>query len=79
MRLFRRGERSGSSGRLPLGNWRKPTRSWANSDCVEVGQFADRVVGVRDSKSAEVHVLAFGVSQWSDFVADVRAGRVPLR
>ena len=76
MRLFRRGRRSGSSGRDSTGNWRKPTRSWANSDCVEVGQLVGGVVGVRDSKSARGPVIGFAANGWSAFLADVRAGRV---
>ena len=78
MRLSRRGERHGSSGRMLQGNWRKPTRSWANSDCVEIGQLADGVVGVRDSKSARGSILTFDAEKWSDFLADVRAGRIPM-
>jgi hypothetical protein len=77
MRLFRRGERTGDCGRTPTGNWRKPTRSWANSDCVEVGQLAGGGVGVRDSKNPRNPVLTFAVSGWNAFVADVRAGRIP--
>jgi hypothetical protein len=79
MRLFRRGERSGSSGRMPQENWRKPARSWANSDCVEVGQLAGGVVEVRDSKSGRGPVLTFEAGKWNDFLAAVRAGRTAGR
>jgi Domain of unknown function (DUF397) len=78
MRLFRRGERAGSFGETPMGNWRKSTRSWANGNCVEVGQLAGGVVGVRDSKSAQGPVLKFEVGKWNDCLADVRTGQVPL-
>jgi hypothetical protein len=78
MRLFRRGERTGSSGKASMGNWRKSSRSWANGDCVEIGRLAGGAVGVRDSKGARGPVLTFEVGKWNDFLADVRAGRVPL-
>lgn len=78
MRLFRRSERAGNSGKALKGNWRKPTRSWSNGECVEIGQLAGGLVGVRDSKSAQGPVLAFEVGGWNGFLADVRAGRVPL-
>lgn len=78
MRLFRRVERTASSDQALAGNWRKSIRSWANGDCVEIGQPAGGVIGVRDSKTAGRLVLAFDSGKWNDFLADVREGRVPL-
>ncbi|GAA1504374.1 hypothetical protein GCM10009827_017070 [Dactylosporangium maewongense] len=41
--------------------------------CVEVATLANQVL-VRDSKDPNGAVLAFTVSEWSDFVAGVKRG-----
>jgi hypothetical protein len=76
MRLSSRRERSDNSDQADPRNWRKATRSWANSDCVEIGQLAGDVVGVRDSRNPGGPVISFDAGQWKAFLAEVRAGRV---
>lgn len=78
MRFFSRGDRTESSDLVCPGSWRKATRSWANGDCVEIGQLAGGLVGVRDSGDRRGPVIAFDPGGWGDFLANVRAGRVPL-
>jgi predicted secreted Zn-dependent protease len=53
--------------------WRKSTRSGAAGHCVEVAD-APASVLVRDSKDATGPVLAFERSNWTGFIAGVRAG-----
>ncbi len=78
MRLFRRGARTGSSGRLPPVIWRKGSMSWANGDCVEIAQLVDGVIGVRDSTRPRGPVLELTEGGWTAFLGRVRAGRLPL-
>jgi hypothetical protein len=54
--------------------WRKPRRSNASGNCVEVGTAPGRrVVGVRDSKQGgRGPVLEFTVPVWQAFLADMR-------
>ncbi|WBB73655.1 DUF397 domain-containing protein [Micromonospora sp. WMMD1128] len=47
--------------------WRKPTRS-GQSECVEVADNLDGVVGVRDSKDPAGPVLTFAPDAWRAFV-----------
>ena len=79
MRLFKRGARIGGTGRESVEGWRKAGRSWANGDCVEVGQFSDGVVAVRDSRRLRGPVLEFDVHQWTVFVGGVRNGEFDCR
>lgn len=77
MRRLSRGQGTGDFGDS-TGSWRKSARSWANSDCVEIGQPADGVVAVRDSMSPRGAVLQFNSDKWNAFLADVRVGRFSL-
>lgn len=77
MRPMKRDEGTSNVDRPP-GSWRKSTRSWANSDCVEVGQLADAVVAVRDSRSPLGPILEFNVNNWNAFLAALRGGRASL-
>jgi predicted secreted Zn-dependent protease len=53
--------------------WRKSTRSAAAGHCVEVANVTAAVL-VRDSKDANSPVLTFATSEWSGFIAGIRAG-----
>lgn len=53
-------------------NWRKSSRSTANSQCVEARY--DGQVRVRDSKNPTGPSLDFGPQPWQAFVDGVRAG-----
>jgi hypothetical protein len=52
--------------------WMKSSRC-DNASCVEVARIGEDV-GIRDSKLAGGPILTFSRSQWSSFVAGVRAG-----
>jgi hypothetical protein len=54
--------------------WRKSSFSWANSDCVEIGQLTGGVIGVRDSKNVKGPVLGFTQGEWDAFVGGVLNG-----
>lgn len=57
----------------PAGSiWRKASFS-GNNGCVEVADTSDHV-WVRDTKDREGPVLAFTRSEWTAFLAGVRAG-----
>jgi predicted secreted Zn-dependent protease len=53
--------------------WRKSTRSGAAGHCVEVANIPSAVL-VRDSKDAGGPVLTFAATEWTGFVAGIRAG-----
>lgn len=54
-------------------NWRKPRRSFANGNCVEVADAA-RIVLVRDTEDRGGTVLAFGAGAWAEFTKGLQAG-----
>jgi Domain of unknown function (DUF397) len=55
--------------------WRKSDRCSYGPDCVEVAMRPDGTVGVRDSKDPGGPVLEFTGSEWTAFLAGVRAGQ----
>ncbi|MBM0233274.1 DUF397 domain-containing protein [Micromonospora sp. STR1_7] len=57
-------------------NWRKPKRSSAQGNCVEVADNLPDVIGVRDSKDASGPALRFRPEQWSTFVEATRTHRL---
>ncbi len=59
--------------------WRKSSYSGASGgDCVEIAQFPDTAMAVRDSKDPDGAVLAFAPEEWRSFVAGVKAGEFDL-
>lgn len=46
--------------------------------CVEVGRLADGQVAVRDSKDRSQPALIFTVTEWTAFIAGVKAGEFTL-
>jgi hypothetical protein len=55
-------------------NWVKSSLSFANGNCVEVADFADGSVGVRNSRDAGGLVLRFTPDEWHAFLGGVRNG-----
>jgi hypothetical protein len=54
--------------------WTKPSRSFANGNCVEVRADPAGTVAVRDSKDRSGPVLSFSREQWDAFLAAIRDG-----
>ena len=53
--------------------WKKSSRSFSNSNCVEVDTDG-AVVAVRDTKDRGGPVLKFSPAEWLAFIASVKAG-----
>jgi uncharacterized protein DUF397 len=53
--------------------WKKPSRSGAGNNCVEVADL-DGGCAVRDSKNPTGPALMFTATEWAAFTAGVRAG-----
>ena len=65
---------------LSRAEWRKSSYSSSNGgQCVEVAEFPDTVIAVRDSKDPEGPKLVFAVGEWRSFVAGVKAGEFGSR
>jgi hypothetical protein len=59
--------------------WRKSSYSGnGGGNCVEVAQFPDPAVAVRDSKNPDGHMLVFTPDEWRAFIAGVRSGEFDL-
>lgn len=55
-------------------SWVKSSLSYANSDCLEVANLPEGIVGVRDSKDAQGPILRFTSDEWHAFVGGVQNG-----
>lgn len=53
--------------------WRKPTRSQANGNCVEVADGFRSVVPVRDSKDPDGAALVFPAEEWTAFISSLKS------
>ncbi len=60
-----------------MSKWFKSSKSWANSQCVEVN-ISDTVVSVRDSKNPEGPCLEFTRDEWTAFVEGAKTGEFDL-
>lgn len=58
--------------------WRTSTYTGANGNCVEVAQFPDAAIGVRDSKDPDGPKLLFSSGEWRAFTAGIKAGELGL-
>jgi uncharacterized protein DUF397 len=54
--------------------WVKSSLSFANGNCVEVAQFADGEVGVRNSRHPDEAVLRFTADEWHAFIGGAHKG-----
>jgi hypothetical protein len=57
-------------------SWVKSSASHANGNCVEVADLRDGIVGVRNSRHADMGgpILAFTPDEWHAFIGGVRNG-----
>jgi hypothetical protein len=55
-------------------NWRKPSRSEPDGNCVAFATTHDGAVGVRDSKDPTGPVLTFNADDWRALLAHARNG-----
>lgn len=69
---WRKSSRSNAANACVEVAWRKSSYSTASGDCVEVA-FVPRAVAVRDSKNTSGPTLAFPISGWDAFRADLHS------
>jgi hypothetical protein len=53
--------------------WRKSSRSTHAGNCVEVAEFPEHRVAVRDSKNPAGTPIVFAAQDWASFVANVKS------
>lgn len=58
--------------------WRKPTRSGSEGNCVEVRQAPDGMIELRDTKDRSKAAHRFTPDEWTAFVGGVRDGEFNL-
>ncbi|MBB5158198.1 DUF397 domain-containing protein [Saccharopolyspora phatthalungensis] len=57
-------------------NWRKPTRSQGENNCVEIGSVPG-TIGVRDTKlGAASPILAFSATAFAALITAAKSGRL---
>jgi len=54
--------------------WFKSSYSYASSNCVEVADLSDGLMGMRNSKDASGPVLQFSGAEWQAFLGGIRNG-----
>jgi hypothetical protein len=52
-------------------SWRKSSRSAGQTNCVEVAT-ANGLIGVRDSKKPNSHILVVAPSEWTNFLTVIQ-------
>jgi len=58
--------------------WRKSSFSTYNGNCVEVAQFSNGLIGIRDTKdSGSGSVLVFAGAPWQKFLNAVKSELIP--
>jgi hypothetical protein len=72
MSSFTAGENPGTPDSGP--RWIKSSRSFSNSNCVEVARLPAGTVGVRDSKNPDTAILRFTSAEWQAFLSGARRG-----
>ena len=55
-------------------HWFKSSYSYASSNCIEMADLSDGIVGIRDSKDACGPVLQFSGAEWRSFLGRIRNG-----
>lgn len=54
--------------------WVKSSLSFANGNCVEVGDLPGGRIGMRNSRRPDGTVLSFSAEEWKAFIGGVRLG-----
>jgi Domain of unknown function (DUF397) len=52
-------------------NWRKPSHSLSNGNCIEVGT-GQALVAIRDSRDADGPVISVSLRNWTRFTEHVK-------
>ncbi|MBQ6643308.1 MAG: DUF397 domain-containing protein [Saccharopolyspora sp.] len=60
---------------LTHARWRKPSRSSAQGQCVEVATNLQGFSAVRDSKDRDGKTLVLTTARFADFIGSIKAGR----
>jgi len=66
---------AGDLGSEASPEWRRSTRTYGGTNCVEVAALPGERIDVRDSKNPRGAVLQFTSADWKAFVAGVRYDR----